>query len=255
LIYCSCIGNQSALNRSLRTSRLLSVATGVLVCLAAGQSEPGRAAAATTPLAFAFTTASPPPPSDLPEFRLGTAAAGLGWSTVVADFNTDGTPDVAIADRVAHPLGAPSFTIEFAVSGLQSKTVAFESDQDALTVRVSDVDHDNDLDLVVSAAFSHEVVAVWLNDGSGDFEPSTAFSFAAEIEPRHTVDAPGPSCAVSSNGLAPRSTAGMPCAGRWTMAVLRRSNITVQPKRLQPALLSSALSSRAPPLSVPKSFS
>jgi hypothetical protein len=254
LIYCSCIGNQSALNRLIRTSRLLSVAAGVVVCLTAGQSEPGRASA-TAATRLAFTTGSPTPPSDLPEFRLGTAAGTLGWSTAVGDFNTDGTPDVAIADRVSHALGAASFTIEFAVSGLESKTVAFESDQDALTVRVSDVDHDNDLDLIVSGALSHEVVGVWLNDGSGDFEPATAAPFAAEIEPRHAVDAPDASCAVSSNGLAPRSAAGMPCAVRWTAAVQRRSNISVQPNRLQPALLSSALASRAPPRTAPHSFS
>jgi hypothetical protein len=253
LIYCSCIGNQSTLNRLIRTSRLLSIAAGVLVCLTAGRSEPGRTAAATTPLGV--TTLSPPPPSDLPEFRLGTAGGALGWSTAVGDFNTDGTPDVAIADRVSHALGAASYTIEFAVSGLESKTVAFESNQDALTVRVSDVDHDNDLDLVVSAALSHEVVGIWLNDGNGDFEPSTAIPFAAEIEPRHAVEAFDPSCAASSNGLAPRSAAGMPCAVRWTAAIPRRSNISVQLNRLQPALLSSAVASRAPPRPAPHFFS
>ena len=253
LIYCSCIGNKSRLNRLIRISRLLSVATGVLVCLTAGQSEPGRTAAAKTPLSF--TTGTPPPSSDLPEFRLGTAAGAFGSSTAVGDFNTDGTPDVAIADRVSHAPGAASFTIEFAVSGLESKTVAFESDQDALTVRVSDVDHDNDLDLVVSAALSHEVVGVWLNDGSGDFEPSTPTPFAAEIEPLHALDAADAPCAVSSNGLAPRGAAGMPCAVRWTAAVARRSNISLQPNRLQPVLLSSAVASRAPPRPAPHAFS
>ena len=224
----------------------------MLVCLAAGQSSQAPTPA-TAPLAI--TTVGPPPGSNFPEFRLGTAAGSLGWSTAVGDFNTDGTPDVAIADRVSHSIGATSFTIEFAVSGLESKTIAFESDQDALTVRVSDVDHDNDLDVVVSAALSREVVGVWLNDGSGDFEPSAVAPFAAEVQPRHAVDTLDPSSAASSTGLAPRHAAGMPHTVRWTAAMQRRSSISVQPNRLQSALLSSAVTSRAPPRRAPHSFS
>src|SRR6476646_2691700 len=34
-----------------------------------------------------------------PAFRLGDAARPFGWSTVVSDFNHDGIPDLAIADR------------------------------------------------------------------------------------------------------------------------------------------------------------
>jgi hypothetical protein len=253
LIYCSCIGSQRTFRRFIRTSRLLAIAAGALVCLTVGRSESERTSAATT--ALAFTRVSPAPASELPEFRLGTAGGVLGWSTAVGDFNTDGTPDVAIADRVSHTPGGATFTIEFAVSGRQSKTVAFESDQDALTVRVSDVDHDNDLDLVVSAALSHEVVGVWLNDGRGDFEPSTAAPTGAEIQPRHSVDAPDPSCTDSVNGLVPRAAAGMPCVVLWTSAPQRPSTIDVQPNRLQPALLSSAVSSRAPPRPSPHAFS
>ena len=195
---------------------------------------------------LAVGPASQTPPA-LPRFRLGTAAGSLGWSTAVADFNTDGTPDLAIADRVSHAIGAASYRIEFSVSGRESKSVAFESDQDALTVRVSDVDHDNDLDVVVSSALSREIVGVWLNDGSGGFKASDARPFAAEIAPRHSLDTADPSDDASSTGLAPRGPDGLPRSVRWTPATPRRAIVSVQPTRLHPELLSSSASSRAPP--------
>src|SRR5437762_10158900 len=38
-----------------------------------------------------------PPPSI---FRLGDGGKPFGWSTVVGDFNTDGKPDIAVADHI-----------------------------------------------------------------------------------------------------------------------------------------------------------
>jgi hypothetical protein len=250
LIYRFSIRNQRAFNGGIPSRRLLSVAAGVAVCLAASPSWQARTATAGEPRAVAMV--SPPPLANLPAFRLGTAARWLGLATAVGDFDTDGTPDLAIADRVPHATGTSSFTIEFAVSGLESRTVAFESNQDALTVRVSDVDHDDDLDVVVSAALSREVVGVWLNDGSGGFEPAAAITFASEIESRHALDGRSPSSAASVAETAPRSAPGMPSLVRWTAAIPRRSSVSVRPAGLQPALLSSAVSSRAPPRSAPQ---
>lgn len=233
---------------------LVLVVAGVLAYLAAGPSWQARTQALATPLALGparQTSAA----SAIPAFRLGTAAGSLGWSTAVADFNTDGTPDLAIADRVSHPIGAASYRIEFSVSGRESKSVSFESDQDALTVRVSDVDHDNDLDVVVSSALSREIVGVWLNDGSGGFKASDARPFAAEIAPLHSLDAADPSDDASSTGLAPRGPDGLPQSVRWTPATPQRAIVSVQPTRLHPELLASSASSRAPPQPVRQSFS
>jgi hypothetical protein len=184
----------------------------------------------------------------LPAFRLGTAAGPFGWSTAIGDFNTDGTPDVAIADRVSRPMGGSAYRIQFSVSGLEPKTFAFRSEQDALTVRVSDIDHDNDLDVVVSGALSHEIVGVWLNDGRGSFEAADVRQFASEVRALRSVDAAGPSVDPSSSGLVPRrSTDGLPLLVRGTPATSRRPLCNEQQSRLQPVLLSAAAASRAPP--------
>jgi hypothetical protein len=192
----------------------------------------------------------------LPGFRLGTAAGSLGWSTAIGDFNTDGTADVAIADRVSRSMGGSSYRIEFSVSGLESKTVAFDSEQDALTVRVSDVDRDNDLDVVVSGALSHSIVGVWLNDGNGGFAETDARPFASEARLLQSIDTADRSADPSTSGVVRhRSTDGLPIFVECAPLIATRPAGALQPDRLQPAVLSAALTSRAPPHHPSHSFS
>lgn len=104
------------------------------------------------------------------EFRLGTAAAPFGWSTAIADFDRDGRPDFAVLDSVGRTAGGYHYRIELLVSSAERYAAAFESPHRALLVAVQDVDRDRHLDLVVTSLLMHEVVAVWLNDGTGRFE-------------------------------------------------------------------------------------
>jgi len=136
-------------------------------CLRGGDA--GRASEAQMSVAGASGVSAPATPT---AFRLGTAARPYAWSTGIADFNKDGAPDVAIADRVGHDGGSYEYRLEISVSGLESETVSLQSEQEAITVGVSDIDHDNDLDVVVSGVLSHEIVGVWVNDGHGRFDRS-----------------------------------------------------------------------------------
>ncbi|HEY7289878.1 MAG TPA: FG-GAP repeat protein [Vicinamibacterales bacterium] len=125
-------------------------------------------------------------PADLPEaFHLGTAAGPFGWSSAVADFDRDGSPDFAIADRsrVSGDSGY-GYRILFAVSGQPPQVISFHSEASALTLTVEDVDDDHDLDVLVSEPASRNVAAVWVNDGHGAFAAaSVPRSNAATIEP------------------------------------------------------------------------
>jgi hypothetical protein len=112
-----------------------------------------------------------------PQFRLGDAGLPFAWSTGVGDFNTDGRVDVAIIDRISRQSGLSSYRLEFAVSGLTADAVAFESEEESLTVSVSDVDRDSDLDVVVRSAPSGQTIGVWLNDGHGRFAPADVREF------------------------------------------------------------------------------
>ena len=110
-----------------------------------------------------------PAPAPAAPFRLGTAAWPFGWSTAIGDLNADGRPDYAIADRLYPREKGFEYALEFVIAGVGSRSVTFDAASDALTVTLRDVDHDRDLDVVVTAGASRTVVGVWLNDGAGVF--------------------------------------------------------------------------------------
>jgi hypothetical protein len=141
-------------------------------------------------------------------FRLGNAARPLGWSTAIADFNVDGAPDIAIADRVYRSAAGYSYRIQLSISGELTDAVTFESPDEAIQLRVSDVDADNDLDLVASAVLSKDIVGVWLNDGHGRFTSTAVRQMPAAIGARQVLDSTDPSSSPASVGYSPRRTDG-----------------------------------------------
>jgi hypothetical protein len=172
-----------------------------------------------------------------PLFRLGTAARPFGWSTAIADFNSDGTPDLVIADRASQRANTYGYLIQFSVSGLGLRNVAFESAQPELTVGISDLDHDDDLDVVVRALFSREVVAVWLNDGRGHFQQADERPFTSGFREIRSVAIPDASVDPSFAGLLAPAPDGLSNPFR-----------AVTPQRLGPFRLAAT---NAPPATVP----
>src|SRR5262249_38543522 len=135
----------------------------VLVPVADG--GPSADTAATTSLTGAGAEFPLLPAEGEGAFRLGTAAGPFGWSTVIADFDTDARPDFVIADRVGSRSQGHGYSIQFLLSTAVSQTVTFESYHDTLTITVRDIDHDGDLDLIVSPPLTQQVVLLWVNDG------------------------------------------------------------------------------------------
>jgi FG-GAP repeat len=129
----------------------------------------------TPPIASATRSLAPAPRLSpwAAGFRLGSAGRPFAWSTAVGDLNADGRPDVAVADRVGRAAGGFAYNVQLSIAGGRSQSVDFDSDQDALSVALRDVDHDRDLDVVVIGAVSRSIVGIWLNDGTGTFERAT----------------------------------------------------------------------------------
>jgi hypothetical protein len=132
----------------------------VLAALNATAHRVGAGSDTTWPIFGARTTSA---------FRLGTAGRPFAWSTAIGDLNADGRPDYVIADRIARGAAGFEYSVELSISGLASQSVTFDSRESALAVSLRDVDHDQDLDVVVSSELSTTIVRVWLNDGRGAF--------------------------------------------------------------------------------------
>jgi hypothetical protein len=182
-----------------------------------------------------------------PTFRLGTAAGPFGWSTAIADFNTDGTPDLVIADRAPERSNVYGYLIQFSVSGRESKKVAFESAQSGLTVSVSDFDHDNDLDVVVRAVLSREIVGVWLNDGRGHFQHLDDRSFTSGVQELRSIAAADASVDQSIAGLLPRSADGLSVLFRAVSPPSPGPLLTASSKPSLVTVHSAAVAPRGPP--------
>ena len=193
-----------------RLSRLLRYLLGAAALLAGVRpvSPPSPARPDTASIA---TDAA------VPAFRLGTAARPFAWATAVADFNRDGLPDTAVADRQSRVGRGYLYELRFSVSGLASRSVSFESAHPALTVSVRDVNHDNDLDVVVSEVVSRAVTNVWLNDGRGHFTEAAPNRSPSpgrvESVPAADTGAPAGAIAASTTGDQ-RAATVLPLAGR-----------------------------------------
>lgn len=146
--------------------RLVWAAFVALFCFATLRASHGESIGSWSRF-VSGTTATP--------FRLGTAARPFAWSTAVGDLNGDGTLDYAVADHLGRDLAGFEYSIDLSISGLAAQRVTFSSPSAALSITLRDVDHDQDLDVVVSTVVSPGVVRVWLNDGAGAFAETRAF--------------------------------------------------------------------------------
>jgi len=152
--------------------------------VSAGRAIGHRRRAAATLLVALAVCLLPTSAAAAGGFRLGTAASPFGWATATADFDGDGRPDFAIVDRVGSAGGR--FAIDIEVASAPAQRFVLTSSYDAVTVLVVDVDHDNDLDIVVTPALTGEVLSVWLNDGFGRFSPA-ARDHSRRVVPRHLL--------------------------------------------------------------------
>jgi len=188
----------------------VSLGTSVIAGDRPGVDPQGGTAAGRIEAADARSLATAVRP---PVFRLGDAAKPFGWATAIGDFDRDGTPDVAVPDHIGRFNGAYAYRIAFSLSGRQGDDVTFESNADAITIRTVDIDHDNDLDIVVDRPLGGDAVGVWINDGTGHFTAADLRVLPAALKAGDALtptDAPGDGAA--SESPAPRPEIAPPSA-------------------------------------------
>jgi len=182
-----------------------------------------------------------------PVFRLGDAAKPFGWSTAVGDLNMDGRADVAVADHIGRHRGAYAYRLEFLIAGGTPGAVTFESVYNAVTIKVADVDRDNDLDVVVGVPISGETIGIWLNDAHGHFTLGDVRQMPVMVGTLNSVAAPDLPIDMAAFDVVRRVHDVLPSAFRATVAYTDCRFVRVQPYAPRSALPFTRPSPRAPP--------
>jgi len=217
---------------------------------ACGLVPPGLAFSGTGPVESSCVSATAganslvPPPRG---FRLGTAGAPFGPAAAVADFNHDGVADFAVVDRIVSSEGRHRYAVEISVSNALEQQFVLSSSHEAVTVVVEDIDHDDDLDVVVTPTLTREVLAVWVNDGTGRFTPVLR-NAPMRLEP-HDILAPDDSVVGALPALASeRALHGLSASGtRLPNVDVAHGAIADDQARAGRNLVASAIDSRGPP--------
>lgn len=218
----------------------------VLLSFAATDSvsagESGRPLADARPVKVTVT-----PAANESQFRLGDAARPFDWSTLIGDFNRDGVPDFAIADRTSRHGSEFNYDIQFTVTGQTSYNVTFASALPAVGLQSDDVDGDRDVDVLVVDPISNDVVGVWLNDGDGHFRSADPRSFSKHR--RSLLDASGGSADGMGASLSrERTPDGCSRSFHDSAALSLRRDFLRVSSSLSSFYGRSSLSPRAPPV-------
>ena len=184
-------------------------------------------------------------------FRLGTGSRPFGWSTAIADLDADGRPDFAIADRVGSGARRFEYGVDVELSAGASQRLRVAPPTDAVAVVAEDIDADGDLDIVVTPALGSDVVAVWLNDGSGRFSAASLDHVPAHVPRQRRVTSPASIAPIDAVVIARRVAIGGPA--RPQIAANRDTTVRRIACSSPPSTslrVSSPLGSRAPPASL-----
>jgi hypothetical protein len=143
------------------------------------------------------------------QLRLGTASIHLGWSSAAGNLDSDDKVDFAVADRMGHSPEGYNYRLQLTLSQEQSQIFHFRSTDSALNLSIVDLDHDADLDVVLTHALSGEIAGVWLNNGSGGFQEGNTADFS-------TVRLTVPKSVTSPPENIPAAMANVPLRKNWT---------------------------------------
>ncbi len=184
-----------------------------------------------------------------PTYRLGTAGRPFEWSTVVGDFNADGRPDVIVADRTSPWSRNAGYRLNFAISGEAATSESFQAPDDGIGIRVADVDHDSDLDIVLASVTSGRTIGVWLNDGTGHFTRSSMQVPTAAVLSPLAADRGWPDGApMTLDGSSRRSAAMAPVRARAPTPARTSPRLVDRESGAVSLLIFSSAVPRAPPV-------
>jgi hypothetical protein len=121
--------------------------------------------------------------TDQPISRLVRTAVALGSTQfAIADFDGDRQPDLAFI-RVTHGGSFSSqYSVDFNFSAGPKPAICFVAPAGGLQITPRDVNGDKFADLVVTSILDSRFVAIFLNDGKGNFVPAEPSNFPGAVK-------------------------------------------------------------------------
>jgi hypothetical protein len=134
---------------------------------------------------------------------------GPGLPFAVADFDGDLRPDLAGVQVGQSDLSNTDYWIQLQLSAAGRQTILIVAPAGGLQVTARDVNGDHTLDLVLTAAWLREPIAIFLNDGHGSFSRVDPTTFPEAFRQSETSWSSSDHQAPDTFGIPPQSRVGI----------------------------------------------
>jgi hypothetical protein len=182
----------------------------------------------------------------LEAFAHETAAAHFA----IADFDGDNLPDFATVETGLIGTSRARYWIGFRMSAGTQQMIGVNAPVGGLEIVSRDVNGDNVIDLVVSAAWLKSPVAVLVNDGHGNFSIRDPAAFSAELTNQsRTLDSPSREKPDNIAALSMRSSGDFVASDRLAPCIGNSEKLFPSSSLRKVLPLAVRTSDRAPPLS------
>jgi hypothetical protein len=135
------------------------------------------------------------------------SSVGPGPQFAIADFDGDVRPDLASIQ--AGPNGSTTYWIHLQLSGAGQQSIRLVGPAGGLLIEARDVNGDHAVDLVLATAWLRQPVAIFLNDGHGNFSRAEPTEFPGAFSESKTNWVSGSNLTTDAVGVAPQSGAGV----------------------------------------------
>jgi hypothetical protein len=160
--------------------------------------------------------------------RVNSLAPGTAFA--IADFDGDLLPDLISVQTGGNSSAGTNYWIQLRLSAVGRQSIRLVAPTGGLSIEARDVNGDNTIDLIRATAWSRKPIAIFLNDGRGNF---------SRVEPEDFPEALSESAASWTSGLALAADAvGLPTQ---TRDITCREVLVAQYLRLQSSSLPTAI--------------
>jgi hypothetical protein len=127
----------------------------------------------------------------------------------VADFDGDLRPDLVTIHAGANLAGSTDYRIQLQLSAVGQQSIQLAAPAGGLLIEARDVNGDHAIDLVFSTAWFRQPVAIFLNDGHGNFSRAEPTAFPGAFSESNTNWVSTTNLETDAVGVPPQSGNGI----------------------------------------------